>query len=413
MAAVACGGDSSRIAGEEQSAGASEQSILLGVLVPLSPPGAVGAGEAMRDAMTIAASELNQRGGVLNRRLELAFVDSEGVPERAVDALEELVSQHDVVAFTGGFHSSVGLAAKDVADENGIPIMFTDTWADEITSDLNRGVFRIGPLNSEVSVIDIEFIASLPDVSRVAIITENTEYGIPVARNTTDGLAEFGIEASTYTVEIGSQDFADVIDRVQADGPDMIVVYLTGEAGYRVQQMAADAGVGPQDLPFLCNQESMESKAFWASVPDGNYCFVRRVGVPEQLYNEVARDFTTRYKQVTGKQAAESCALAAYDSILILAQAIEEAGSTEAEAIISALEGTTYKGALGTITFPYNAMNTPAENDVEDKWWHQFPEPTITMIQYQEPGQNSADATIVFPARYKTADAVLVTSGPP
>ena len=161
-------------------------------------------------------------------------------------------------------------------------------------------------------------------------------------------------------------------------------------------------------MPTLCNQVSLESEAFWTNVPDGNYCFVRRVGLPVELYNDVAISFLERYSERTGKQAAESYALEAYDSIMILAQAIEEAGSTEAEAIITALENITYEGALGTITFPYGRDNPPSEAGVEDKFWHQFPDPAITIVQYQEEGQDSTDATVVFPELYKTGDLILV-----
>ena len=83
------------------------------------------------------------------------------------------------------------------------------------------------------------------------------------------------------------------------------------------------------------------------------FCFVRRVGLPVELYNDVAISFVERYIERTGKLAAESYALEAYDSIMIIAQAIEEAGSTDPDAIIAALENITYEGALGTITFPY------------------------------------------------------------
>jgi branched-chain amino acid transport system substrate-binding protein len=110
----------------------------------------------------------------------------------------------------------------------------------------------------------------------------------------------------------------------------------------------------------------------------------------------------------TGKQAAESYALEAYDSIMIIAQAIEEAGSTEPQALITALENITYEGALGTITFPINSQNTPEAAGLDPKWWHQFPDPAITMLQYQEEGQDSTVAPVVFPEIYKTGDVVWV-----
>ncbi len=98
----------------------------------------------------------------------------------------------------------------------------------------------------------------------------------------------------------------------------------------------------------------------------------------------------------------------AYDSIVVIAQAIKKAGSTEADAIVTALENIEYDGALGKIYFPYGTQKDPEDEGKGAEWWHQWPDPALTMIQYQEEGQNSADAAIVWPDAYKTADPVFV-----
>jgi len=393
---------------EEEEAAAEEAGVIkIGALAPLSAPGTVVGGEAMRDAMQIAEEDINERGGILGRPVEIIIEDSEGLPERGTAVMEKLINQDEVVAVGGGYHSSVGVASKEVAHDNGTPVVFAETWNDTITSSMLKEVFRIAPLSSEVSAVDVNFIQTLPDIEKVVILTENTDYGIPAAEDTTNGLAEVGIEAVTFGVDIGTQDYAGIIERIKAEEPDLITVLATGEAAYNFQQQAADAGIGPGDVPMLCNQVSLESGAFWTNVPDGNYCLVRRIGLPVTLYNDNALAFLEKYSERTGKQAAESYALEAYDSIMIIAQAIEEAGSTDPEAIITALENLTYEGTLGTITFPYGRDNLPADNGVEDKFWHQWPEPAITIVQYQEEGQDSTDAVIVYPETYKTGDVVL------
>ncbi|RME58562.1 MAG: ABC transporter substrate-binding protein [Caldilineae bacterium] len=397
----------------QEEAASETEPIKIGALAPLSAPGAVVGGEAMRVAMEIAVDEINAAGGILGRPVELIVVDSEGLPEKGTAVMERLINQDNVVAVGGGYHSSVGVAAKEVAHDNGIPIVFAETWNDTITSVMYPEVFRIAPLNSEVSAVDVKFIQWLRDeagapIEKVVILTENTDYGIPAAEETTRLLGEIGIEAVTFGVDIGTQDFAGIIERIKAEEPDMIMALATGEASYNFTQQAADAGIGPQDVPFLCNQVSLVSDAFWTNVPDGNYCFVRRVGLPVQLYNDVAKTFLAEYKARTGKEAAESYALEAYDSIKIIAQAIEEAGSTDPQAIIDALENIEYVGALGTITFPINSKNPPEAAGKDPKWWHQFPEPAITIVQYQEPGQDSTNATVVYPPAYQTGDPIIV-----
>ncbi len=398
---------------EEESDDMAMEPIKIGGLAPLSAPGAVVGGEAMRDAMMIAADELNARGGVLGRPVELIIVDTEGLPERGTAVVERLINQDGVVGIGGGYHSSVGVAAKEVAHDNGVPIVFAETWNDTITSVQYDEIFRIAPLSSEVSAVDVKFVQWLRDeagmkLDKLVILTENTDYGIPAAENTARFLDEAGIDSVTFSVDIGTQDFAGIIERVKAESPDMIMTLATGEASYNFTQQAADAGIGPQDVPTMCNQVSLVSDAFWTNVPDGNNCFVRRIGLPVQLYNEVASSLVAAYSARTGKADIESYAMASYDSIMLIAQAIEDSGSTDPADIISALENINHVGALGLLTFPINRSNTPDQAGVDPKWWHQFPDPAITIVQYQESGQSAVDTTVVYPDTYQTGDPVVV-----
>ncbi len=397
----------------EESDDMAMEPVKIGALAPLSAPGAVVGGEAMREAMLIAAEELNERGGIMGRPVELIIVDTEGLPERGTAVVERLINQDGVVGIGGGYHSSVGVAAKEVARDNGVPIVFAETWNDTITSVMYDEIFRIAPLSSEVSTVDVKFMQWLRDengmkLEKVVILTENTDYGIPAAENTTALLDEAGIASVTFSVDIGTQDFAGIIERVKAESPDLIVTLATGEASYNFTQQAADAGIGPQDVPTMCNQVSLVSDAFWTNVPDGNHCYVRRIGLPQQLYNDVAQALVAEYSARTGKDDIESYAMASYDSIMLIAQAIEDAGSTDPSDIIDALENINHMGALGPITFPINRSNTPEQAGVDPKWWHQFPDPAITIVQYQEEGQDATETTVVYPVIYQTGAPIIV-----
>ena len=410
----------SAVSVDEQSATATDAGeeeptdpIRIGALAPLSAPGSVVAGEAISDAMNIAIDEINAAGGLLGRPLELVIFDSEGLPERGTAGAERLINQDKVIAIAGGSHSSVGVAAKEVAHDNNIPIVLVNTWNDTITSVQYPEVFRIAPLSSEVSAIDVNFMKWLRDdvgmtLQKVVLLTENTDYGIPAAEDTAWLLSDAGIDSVTFGVDIGTQDFAGIIERIKAEHPDLIMSLATGEASYNFAQQSADAGIGPQDVPTICDHVALVSDAFWSNVPDGNYCFVRRIGLPPPLYNEFAHSFLASYEARTGKVGAESYAFAAYDAIRIIAQAVTEAGTTEPGALISALENITYEGALGTITFPINSGNTPQQAGVDPKWWHQFPDPAVTIVQYQVQGEDSEGAAVVYPPTYRTGDPIIV-----
>lgn len=386
----------------------AECEIAIGGIAPLSAPGTVVGGEAMRDAMLIAEEDLNAAGGVLGCKVKVVIADSEGLPEKATAIMEKMITQDGVVAVGGGYHSSVGVASKDIANARGIPVVFAETWNDTITGDKQKYIFRIAPLSSWASSTIWKHALLVPGIEKAAILTENTDYGIPAAEETKNGLATGGVETVIFSVDIGTQDYAGIVERIKAEDPDIIITLATGEAGYNFAQQSADAGIGPQDVPFHAGQVSLESKSYWENVPDGNYAFVQRIGVPENLFNEKAKKFAAVYKERTGKAAVESYAMEAYDSIAIIVQAIAEAGSTDGDAIVAALENISHDGTLGRIYFPYGTGKDPSADGKGDEWWHQWPDPALTVIQYQEEGQNSVDSPIVWPDAYKTGDAIYV-----
>jgi branched-chain amino acid transport system substrate-binding protein len=390
------------------TASAADCVIKIGGMAPLSAPGTVVGGEAMRDAMLIAEEDINAAGGILGCDVDVVIADTEGLPEKASAIMEKLILQDGVVAVGGGYHSSVGVASKDVADARGIPVVFAETWNDTITGDMQKYIFRIAPLSSWASSTIWKHSLLLPGIKKAAILTENTDYGIPAAAETEAGLASGGVETVIFSVDIGTQDYAGIVERIKAEDPDIIIVLATGEAGYNFTQQSADAGIGPLDIPFHTGQVSLESKAYWENVPDGNMAFVQRIGVPENLFTEAGKNFAKAYMERTGKAGVESYAMEAYDSIAIIAQAINEAGSTDGDAIVKALEGISHEGTLGRIYFPYGSGRAPSADGKGDEWWHQWPDPALTVIQYQVEGQNSGDSPIVWPDAYKTGEPIWV-----
>jgi branched-chain amino acid transport system substrate-binding protein len=392
-------------AGQAVMAGETGDTVKIGAVLPLSAPGSVTGGSAMKAAFEIAVDEINAAGGVLGKPVELIMVDTEALPERGTAAMERLISQDGVAGVVGEYHSAVAMTEMEVAHANNVPIVFAETWSDAITESEYPQVFRIAPMSSLTADTYVNFMDKL-GVKKVVIMTENTSYGIDQAAQVTDLAAAKGIEAVTFSADIGTQDFSGIIERIKAETPELIFVSVTGETSYNFEQQAAEAGIGPQDLPMICNQVAGDSEAFWANVPDGNLCIYTRIGLPRALFTPETTAFIDKYTDATGKAETESYAMEAYDALKLMAQAINEAGSTDGDAVISALENITYNGALGTITFAYGNHN-PLPADVAAKWWHQFPEPAITLVQYQEAGQDAADAPVVFPDSYMTAEAII------
>ena len=62
--------------------------------------------------------------------------------------MERFITQDGVVADGSGYHSSVSVAAKDVANVRGVPVVFAENWNDTITGDKQKYVFHTAPLSS-------------------------------------------------------------------------------------------------------------------------------------------------------------------------------------------------------------------------------------------------------------------------
>jgi len=106
---------------------AADPPVVIGLVIPLSPPGDPTAGQLIRRGAELAVDHINgPMGGVIDgRKVALSVQDSQGRTEGGVAAYRRLVSEERAAAVTGFFHSSVNLAANEVAKELGVPTLGT------------------------------------------------------------------------------------------------------------------------------------------------------------------------------------------------------------------------------------------------------------------------------------------------
>jgi ABC-type branched-subunit amino acid transport system substrate-binding protein len=391
------------------------ETIRIGGVGPLSAPGTVVGGIAMQFAMNLAVQDVNEAGGVLGKPLELIFADTEGLPERGGAAVERLITENGVVAVTGEYHSAVGLVELEVCHEYGIPCLFSETWSDKITESGYMEVFRIAPASSMNSRAMADWYAAV-GVENPVIIAENTDYGIGQAESDMAFMEEVGIsidEDRVFYVELGTEDYLPILTRIQAmdPPPDAIRVAVTGESSYNLEQQMTEIGLAPTEETIgTANQVAIQPE-FWESVPNGAYYVFSLVGLPPSLYNDITERVAEAYKAQFDSDPP-SYALEAYDSIWILADAIERAGTTESEALIAALEETDINLAQGRYWFKYTSDNpVPDDGSVPAYMWHQWPDPAVLLIQYFEPGQDWKDAAVIWPEVYQTHDTDYIVPG--
>jgi len=181
----ACAAGCSR--GGEQVA---ENSIRVGIITSVTGAEA-RFGQAQKYGYQMALDEIEARG-VLGKRLELIYQDDNSKPEVASLTVEKLADRSDIVALMGAYSSSATFPAAAVADRYHIPFICPSATSDEITRQGYQWVFRVCASASDYGRTLVEFLTSVADAHKLAVVYENTQFGSSVAELPWNRLPEPG-----------------------------------------------------------------------------------------------------------------------------------------------------------------------------------------------------------------------------
>jgi len=381
---------------------AAAQTIKIGGIAPLSPPGGVQTGESLRDGMKVAAAELNASGGLLGRKVELIVEDTSGVPEKGVAVFERLAAKEGVVAVTGSAHSAVCAAVGPVAHKYGIAFVAGECWSDNVTGAQIPEVFRITVANSLVYSVAADWVKAV-GFKHVAIIGENSDWGLGVIDVFRSNLEGTGAKVTSFTAERTVSDFTPQLLQLKRakPRPDLLIAGFTGTGLLQMLRQAYDLGLAPsaQTAVFAAGADVLEPE-FWKTMgEDGVYVIGNPAGLPGKPDTPLSRKFAAAYQKATGRPA-NSVAMEGYDGVMVIAEAIKRAGSTEPKRIVAALREVRWEGTRGTIYFPQKR---------EPAWaFQQWPEVPIFVIQYDRPNQLPEDAKVLWPRALATTDKLLL-----
>jgi branched-chain amino acid transport system substrate-binding protein len=377
---------------------AAGEPIVIGWVGPLSPPGGYAEGILMKNAAEMGAAEINAQGGVLGRPLQIVYTDTRGMPAEGRTAAERLVQESKVVAVFGEFHSPVALAEMEVFRKYHIPFMACDVWSDQITAKGYAEVFRNAPT---ISLIDTQIGQWMTKVGfkKVALLAEKNDVGLAARTAVANELKKANIPNDAVDAEPNLTDFTAQILRFKNNSPGYDFFYTAfSEAGaYDLIRQAKELGFSPTKSCGMYNSGGEATDpTFWENVKEAGVGLVtENVGLPQAGWNDKTRAFV---KAFTEKYKAEppGAVMESYDGLYLLADAIQRAGSTNADGIIKALETTGYVGVRGQYSF---------SADKELPWhWHQFMQAPLTLIQYNKLNQTVNDAPILWPRKFATVD---------
>jgi len=374
----------------------AQKPIKIGVLTPLSPPGDSAAGQLIVRGAKMAVDEINARGGVLGgRKIEAVIEDDGGTPEKGVAGLRKLASQDQVVAVIGQFHSSVMAAVQQVAEQFKVPVFATQASAREITERHLNYTFRTHVIDADRVTMWNRWIKER-GFKRVAIIAENTDYGVGLVEETKKQFKPMDVKAELKTVifDRTAVDLTPQLLEIKSWKPDLVINAGVGTPMYLIVKQAYDVALSPA-APMLVSYDAPVRPEYWKTVGDkGNYVTFFAYYHPSMKLPPRGDAFRKRYI-AEFKEEPVYAALNSYAQMQVIADALTMAKSDRIDDLVKALLTGKFEGWNGTITFPRG----------EGPYWQQW-SPPMLMIQYTKVEQPFAEAKIVAPADFKTGDWV-------
>ena len=333
--------------------GQAAEPIVVGVSIAQSPPGSVVQGTQVKDGIEIVTKMINDKGGVLGRELKMIYEDDKGIPEKGRAAAEKLITRDKVVAVTGGHQSSVCLAAIEVAHRYKTPYVNTNCWSDDVRKKGYPEVFNPGNYNTRVSSAMAETIAALK-VKSVIAFAENTDYGIGQAKLLGEFLKKTAPEISYKYVALdrAGKDFTPAVLPLRASPPDLVVNVMLPPAAYILMNQIYEQGVAPSAKTYFYDGAGIaDYPDFWQNVKEaGKYMLAFGLYHPKMPMPELGKQVADIY-QKEHKTEPNRLIFQAADSVLLIADAIRQANSTDGAKMIEAMEKMTFSGTRGSFKF--------------------------------------------------------------
>ena len=379
------------------AANAQTQSIRIGVPTALQ----LQVGRDTIDSMQMAVDEINAKGGVNGRKLELVVADETENPETGINAIKKLTADEKVDVLIGGYTSGVTLAQLPHISRAKTIYLGVGAASPAITQRVKQDyenykyIFRANPINAGHQARALaDFIAGFVmgelGLKKIAIIGENAKWVqdlVPILRKgATDAGADVRL-AEFFDTQ--TSDFSPLLSKVKDSEAQFLVVILShGSSDVFVKQW--------YDARFPVPIGGIDVKSMDAD-------FFKRVG--GKSVSEITGNLSVRapitpktipywdaFVKKTGRGGPVYTGPGAYDAVYLYAEAVKRAKSTDADAVIKELEKTDYVGVLGRIQF----------DDTHDvKAGPGFVQ--LGFVQWQDKGERA----IVWPRDLRTGKAIL------
>lgn len=319
---------------------AAGDTIKIGFPVPLTGPYGSEAQEQARCAQ-IAVDEFNASGGLDGRMAELLVRDDKLKPGEAATRTQELIENDNVNFICGSLSASVQLAVNEVAKARGVLYM-SISQSDKIneSSDFSKYTFHEA-MNPHMTAGAVGRYVFPEHGKRVAFLLADYAFGHELVRGFKREGEQHGIEVVAEVKHpIASKDFSAFLPQIQAARPDVLCLCNFGYDQLNSIKQATAFGfknsmrlVAPV---LLYNQRVAGGAAYDGVVGGSNYYWEIESGTPS------AKAFNDTYRAGNDGRPPSDYGAYGYAGVGALLEGVKQAGSTDTDEVIAALEDLTY-----------------------------------------------------------------------
>lgn len=325
--------------------------VKIGVNQPLT--GAVAAaGNMVTAGAKIAAEEINAKGGLLGKKLELVIEDNKSNPTEAASVAEKLISRDKVSALVGAWSSTYTLAVMPKLLENKIPMVVETSSADKITTSGNPYIFRISPTNGTEAKSFARFVGPLK-IKKVDFLVVNNDWGLGAAAEFGEMLKKNGVSVNlTLTMDATAQDLSAQLGKLKGTDSDTLFVTTGVEQMTLLMKQAQALGINRRIITTGGTLPDQLIAQAGSAANDSYHDAMFAPWFPDTAPDPtMARAYIAAWGKAGLPPGGMPEGARGYDAVRVLGKAIEKAGSADPEKIRAALWDVHYAGLTGNIKF--------------------------------------------------------------
>jgi len=336
---------------------AAQKSIRIGYPVILSGPGAL-IGEPSLKGAQMFVEEINAKGGVLGRKIELVIRDTKGNADEAVRIARDLILRENVDFLVGTLTSAEGPAVSPIAKEHKIVFVVPVVKTDQLTAkeNLHPYVFRTTTNTTIEGRTAAEIMAKWPNVKRVGTMSPDYAFGQDVTRSFVQHLKKIKPDIEIIDQQwpkLGEADYTPFINAQMAKKPDAVFSSLWGGHFVTFAKQAKPLKYFESfNHNFLGAGEAGAIET--AKAMGDDYPF----GVWANSYDAfnwtdgpaAHKEYIGRLRAYTKEEHPSSWPITGYVGMQILAAAIAKAGSTDSDKVSAAMRDITVDTPIGKQT---------------------------------------------------------------